>query len=243
MAPRGYSYRVRVWDPFGIMRPAPPPRTGPLRMRFSPTEVRHLAAATLILTLAFGIHFSVGRKGVDPALLPYTIALAFPAVLSGFVVHELGHKYLAQRYGCWSEFRAWFMGLFIALLLSPYVLFAAPGAVMISGYLRRSDYGRISLMGPMTNLAIAIVSIPLYLSITAPHFGGLPGIDADPDLGGAALLAGAIYLMIWINIVLAGFNLIPLGILDGAKVMRWSPAVWLAAFAAVFIVGSTLAAI
>jgi len=228
--PRSYSVQFGN-DPYT----RPRRRAGVLK--FSRTEINQLFHATIILTLAFGIHFASGSEW---GLLPYTLLLAFPAVASGFVLHEMGHKYFAQKYGAWSEFRAYYMGLMFALMLSPYVIFAAPGAVMISGQLRKNEIGKLSLAGPMVNLTIVLACIPAYVFVTANNFGSIIGMDVDPNTSAMGIFAGMIFYMVWINVLLAGFNLLPIPPLDGSKVLRWSVPVYAAAFVIVFLVGDTL---
>ena len=232
---RPRSYRVSFGA--GANDPYTQPRRKAGVLKFSATELNQLFHATIILTLAFGIHFaSTSNWG----LIQYTILMAFPAVASGFVLHEMGHKYFAQRYGAWSEFRAYYMGLMFALMLSPMIIFAAPGAVMISGRLRKKEIGILSLAGPMVNLGIVLVCIPAYVFLTAGHFGTIIGMDVDPDTSAMGLLAGSIFYMVWINILLAAFNLLPVPPLDGSKVIRWNVGVYLAAFIIVAAVADAL---
>ncbi len=241
-APRTYTFRVRASGPFAFQSSRY--RPGPTGMRFSRTEVTQLFHSVVVLTLAFGIVFAREVRGsIDAAILPYTVALALPAVLSGFVLHEMGHKFMAQRYGAWSEYRAWYMGLLIALALSPWVLLAAPGAVMISGALRRSENGKISLAGPMTNFVIVLACTPAYMFLTVAHFGSIVGMDPDPDLGASGLAAGAVFYLVWVNVLLAAFNLLPIPPFDGSKVARWNPGIWFLAFFAVFVTGNALAGV
>jgi len=230
--PRSYNVRFGVGnDPYTR------PRRKAGVLKFSRTEINQLFHATIILTLAFGIHFASSSEW---GLLPYTILMAFPAVASGFVLHEMGHKYFAQKYGAWSEFRAYYMGLMFALMLSPYVIFAAPGAVMISGHLRKKEIGILSLAGPMVNLAIVLVSIPAYVLVTAGNFGSIVGMDVDPNTSAVGLFASAVFYMVWINILLAAFNLLPVRPLDGSKIIKWSVPVYAATFVVVFIVVDAL---
>ncbi len=130
----------------------------------------------------------------------------------GFVLHELAHKFTAIRYGYWAEYKMWFQGLILALVTSYFgFVFAAPGAVYIHGYnIKKSENGIISLAGPATNIMLAVlflISIPL-----ASQYG---------------LLSLAI-LGATINSFLAVFNLIPLVVLDGAKIFKWNPLIWVA---------------
>ena len=230
--PRSYSIRFGAGND-----PYTQPRRKAGVLEFSRTEIKQLFHATVILTLAFGIHFA---SSSDWGLLQYTILMGFPAVASGFVLHEMGHKYFAQKYGAWSEFRAYYMGLMFALMLSPYIIFAAPGAVMISGRLRKREIGTLSLAGPMVNLAIVLVSIPFYIYVTAGHFGSIVGMDMDPNTSAVGLFASAVFYMVWINVLLAAFNMLPVPPLDGSKIFRWNVGVYAVAFVIVFAVAFSL---
>ncbi|MFQ6136045.1 MAG: site-2 protease family protein [Candidatus Hydrothermarchaeales archaeon] len=128
-----------------------------------------------------------------------------------FIAHELAHKYIAQRYGCWAEFRMWETGLTLAFLMAITLkfVFAAPGAVYISsGFLgiSKKENGLISVAGPTTNLILALLFLPLV------NLSGFLG-----TLG---------YFGFFVNAWLAFFNLIPFPPLDGSKVMAWSPRIW-----------------
>ncbi|HEV2225379.1 MAG TPA: site-2 protease family protein [Nitrososphaerales archaeon] len=188
---------------------------------FSRIEIRDIIIAWVALGVAFS--FALGSsvpggpsllraQGFDPIVTLFLLGIALITVGPGFVFHELSHKFVAQRYGFWAEFRMWPFGLVLALVTSMLgVIFAAPGATYISGNnISMSQNGRISLSGPLTNVAIAVLFLPLYL------FGG----------SGVLGLVGAIGVRI--NLILALFNMIPFGPLDGSKVLRWSLPVWVA---------------
>lgn len=137
-------------------------------------------------------------------------AFFFSGVTVGiaFLVHELAHKFIAQRYGCWAEFRSFNLGLVMSIVMAALggILFAAPGAVVISGVTSRDESGRIAAVGPVSNLVLAVIFVVLgYL------FGPHPIIRV-----GLSVNAG-----------LALFNLLPFGAMDGLKVMDWNSRVWL----------------
>jgi Zn-dependent protease len=187
------------------------------RITFSAREVRHLTGAVLILTLAFA--FLLEKEGSTTFVWPSPLLLfaSFLAVGSGFVLHELAHKIVAQRYGLWAEFRAQFAGLAMSLIiviLIPF-LFAAPGAVMILGRVTRRENALISLVGPGVNFVIALAALPFTFAT-----------DVD------ATLPFIMRTISQVNALLAVFNLIPAGPLDGKKVWQWSRIIWLVAFAA-----------
>ncbi len=177
------------------------------RITFSRTELLHLTVSVLALTLAVTIARSGGQAltSFTPQLAISALA-AFLAVGSGFVLHELAHKVVAQRYGHWAEFRAYFAGLGMTLLLAfTGILFAAPGAVLIQGRVTPRENGLISLVGPATNLVLALAAWPLAWAVNA---------DAIvPTIAG---------MVAQINAFLCLFNLVPLGPLDGRKVLRWN---------------------
>jgi Zn-dependent protease len=135
---------------------------------------------------------------------------AFLAIVTAFFCHELGHKFMGQRYGYWSEFRMFPMGLILALFLGLFTgfVFAAPGAVTIMGYPNKDEYGKISASGPTINIGLA--SVFYLLTISIPF--GIRGIFA---------------LVAFINAFLAFFNLLPFGPLDGMKIFNWRKEIWI----------------
>jgi Zn-dependent protease len=76
-------------------------------------------------------------------------------------------------------------------------MIAMPGAVVVSGKVSPQQHVRISAAGPATNLAFAAVFIGLSLAL-----GTAPGRFREP----IPIFIGAIA---FVNLLLAGFNLIP----------------------------------
>ncbi|MGB0653645.1 MAG: M50 family metallopeptidase [Thermoplasmatota archaeon] len=188
---------------------------GPPKIRYSLTELFHLGSAVFILTAAFTLVLnSPSFAAVEEADLAWwqVLLAAFGAVTSGFVLHELAHKIVAQRYGHWAEFRAQFAGLGITLLLAALLkaLFAAPGAVVIYGRVTPKENGLISLVGPGINFVIALAAYPFTLVTDT-----------------SAALPTILYVVAFVNALLAVFNLIPFGPFDGRKVLSWNWIVWL----------------
>jgi len=178
---------------------------------FSSTELKHLAMG-VILVLAIG--FSMPLYW-DPGLYGYLDVLAVLAATFtfSFMIHELAHKITAQRQGLWAEFRITMMGALITLMsiISP-VKIISPGAVMIGGYADEKTIGKTSVAGPLTNIILAL----LFLALKTALFG--------------SLLSYAFYFGLQVNSVIALFNLIPFGILDGFKVIKWNKIAWAATF-------------
>jgi Zn-dependent protease len=129
----------------------------------------------------------------------------------GFILHELAHKYVAQGYGLWAEFRLNMTGLLLTAIsiVSP-IKFIAPGAVMIAGYTDKERMGRTAFAGPLVNIVITtalLIVLPILPSAALYQ----------------AVLAGAA-----INAFLALFNLIPFAVFDGQKVYAWNRRYWAA---------------
>ena len=136
------------------------------KMSFSNYEKEQLKESIGILTIAFTLALSNGLVPVmnNPSILLTELPLAFAAVMTGFLLHELAHKWMAQQYGCWAEYRGNKNGLYFALMMSVFgFLLAAPGAVMVSGNITNRQHGIIAAVGPLTNIAIAIVAFPFYI--------------------------------------------------------------------------------
>jgi Zn-dependent protease len=172
-------------------------------IRFSPVEIRHLILGTALVTAA-GVSFLVGRAFT---ILGLVVATALFAM--GFILHELAHKYVAQTYGLWAEFRVNTMGVLLTAvsIVSP-LKFIAPGAVVISGMADNDRMGRTAIAGPIVNVVIAT-----GLLVTLPALG--------QTMVGPAILYGAA-----INSFLALFNLIPFSIFDGRKIFVWNKRYW-----------------
>src|SRR3972149_7096853 len=129
-------------------------------MEFSSEEIRDLIKAWFAISLAIAIAI-VGFDSLSTLGLPVLIrAFSIYALTVGtsFVAHEIfGHKFLAQRYHLFAEFRADDMLLLLAVLLSfTGFVFAAPGAVVIGGVTRINTYGKVASAGPLGNILLAL---------------------------------------------------------------------------------------
>ncbi len=173
------------------------------RFGFSLKEVKHLSLAAL-LVFGIGLSFRVAMNNIG-MLLTFSLL-----VVASFLFHELAHKFAAQREGLWAEFRlvTWGVILTAISIFSPFFKIISPGVVLTSGFTRRESVGKISVAGPIANIALATVL--MAASIVTLH----------PIL---------IYLVAF-NAWIALFNLIPLGMLDGLKVLQWNKIVWAATF-------------
>lgn len=180
------------------------------KVSFGKDEVKHILISVIAMTAIFSILFysevdSWKGVGSSDALL-ITIGVSATAVLLGFLIHELGHKFVAQKYGAWAEFRMFPMG-FVLGFITAFLgfIFVAPGAVYIQGQVTKKQYGQISLAGPMTNIVIGSMFLVLWLII-----------------GSGSTLGHALNLLAVLSLFLAGFNMLPVPPFDGSKVVKWS---------------------
>ncbi len=192
------------------------------RIRISGIEVQHLAIAWIAISFAFAFVLSDSARShpfSGTAVHFYLVSLFTVGI--GFILHELAHKVVAQRYGLWAEFRMSPQFLMLAVGMAYLIgfLFAAPGAVYISGsYITNEQNGRIAAAGPLMNVLLAVIFI-----FIAMQNGFVEGFGAYGAL--------AIVLGVKINLWLAGFNMLPFSVLDGKKVLTWSKP----AFAGIFL--------
>ena len=82
---------------------------------------------------------------------------------------------------------------------------------MIGNIANWNHYGMVSIAGPATNIGMGIIYFMIAL------------ITGDFMINRLALVG------ISINASLALFNLIPFGIFDGAKIIKWNRYIWGAA--------------
>ncbi len=173
-----------------------------LMIQFTKRELIHLTAG-------LAVFFVVEASRFIPPITVTGIILPFLGALLAFGVHELAHKFVAQSFGHWAEFRIDPL-MAVASLISVFTSFKviAPGAVIIRGYgINKNQMGKISFAGPAINLILAFTfkllsySIPLLIPIAV------------------------------INTDIALFNLLPVGFFDGRTIYRWDKWAWIGAFA------------
>ncbi|HVP93843.1 MAG TPA: peptidase M50 [Methanoregulaceae archaeon] len=171
---------------------------------------------TIAFTLAIVLSGSTGK--IDPLYFLFIFGVAAITVGIGFVLHEMAHKFTAMKYGYYAEFRKDNVMLLMAVVLAAlvHIVFAAPGATVIYAEgLTKEQNGKISAAGPLTNLLLCIPFGALILS--APYIEGI--------MGSVIGFTGMMGLQI--NAMIAAFNMLPISILDGRKVLAWNPAVFI----------------
>lgn len=188
--------------------------------RFTSSEVRDLIIAFFVISLCFAIV----NGGRDSNAILSILPIVMVGVGTGFILHELGHKFVSMKYGYWAEFKLWPQGLIFALITSFFgFVFAAPGAVYTyANYMTDEINGKISIAGPIVNIVLALV----FLAIATAVYP-----DAISYGGNSTLIFIICAVGYSINSFLAVFNLLPIGNLDGSKVLTWNAGIWIVTIA------------
>jgi len=212
----------QTWSSVMPKRKKKQPRQRSGKKRFSSTELKHLLIACILVTLV-GISMLGSPYGIAYALSRFAWYMSSPfwwvpvgmilIFLLAFIGHELAHKFVAQHYGMWSEFRMTTMGYYLSAVA---ILFSVPifgtGTVYTSGTSNTEHNAKTNLAGPLSNFLMAIVLVIITIFTY--------GLASQPML----------YLIqygIIINSILGLFNMIPIQPFDGATVKDWKMSVWI----------------
>lgn len=183
-----------------------------VNLNISGREIRDILISMVVIAGVFAFSFSHRDVALMLAILPMTLI----AVGFGFVLHELAHRFVAMHFGYFAQYQMWINGLILAIVTSFFgFVFAAPGAVYIYGEnISIKENGIISIAGPLTNILLAVLFyMGTYIFAPQTYFGLLSSIGFS------------------VNSFLAFFNLIPFGNLDGTKILKWNPVLWIATIA------------
>ena len=184
-------------------------------VEYTKDELRDLTIAFVVLIFCFAFATSGFNLQGFISCLPIVIV----GVAIGSVLHELGHKFVAMKYGCRAEFKLWPLGLLIAVVTSFFgVVFATPGTVRTyADNLTDEIDGKIAIAGPMANMVLALV----FIAIAAVMY----------PLKVYSIVFELLFLICAIgfsvNSFLAAFNLFPVYSLDGTKVLKWNMGIWI----------------
>jgi Zn-dependent protease len=160
----------------------------------------------------------------------------FPILLFSIVIHEIAHGWMALKLG---DPTARDLGRLtlnpiphidpIGSILIPLISYFSAGTVFIAwakpvpvnpanfGNYRRDDI-LVSVVGPVSNLLVALVCVILYIAtekIVGPINQSPAGLGSEV----ASFLGKMFFAGIPLNIYLAVFNLIPVPPLDGSHVL------------------------
>ncbi len=151
---------------------------------------------------------------IDP--LSYYGGIIIGAVV-GLIVHEYGHRTAGLRVGCVSRFVLYPLGLVITLIFGILRSFGFWFTLIMPGFVATScgyeisgrHIAYISYWGPLTNIVLSLIArVLLFFTMFRCCYSFLYGFAE-------------------MNAWLALFNLLPFYPLDGAKILRYSPAMWI----------------
>ncbi|MCL0028437.1 site-2 protease family protein [Peptococcaceae bacterium] len=145
---------------------------------------------------------------------PYEVATLIPAVVIALTFHEYAHAVVAYKLG---DPTAKYSGRLtlnpiphvdpIGMLMLFFVGFGWAKPVPVNPYnfnKPKRDMVLVSLAGPLSNVILAIAFALLFGVFYA---------------FGSQVLVDVVYKIIWINVVLAVFNMLPIPPLDGSKIL------------------------
>lgn len=118
--------------------------------------------------------------------LPFTFIIA---IFASVLIHELAHSFVAKRLG-WTVYKIE-VGLFT-------------GSASVDTNIPEKDSIPVIAAGPLSNLILAIVSIPLYLILTGVN----PFLDR---------LLNDLFV---VNIFMFIFNILPIYPMDGGRLLK-----------------------
>ena len=178
---------------------------------------------SIIVFIVLSICFAISNTRFDVNAFISILPIVMIGVGLGTILHEFGHKFVAMKYGYRSEFKLWPIGLLIAFVTSFFgIVIALPGEARIYAEDMSDEIvGRIAVAGPMLNIAFGLIFIVIAVLIYP--------LTPYSDILYYIFLIDAIGFSV--NSFLATFNLFPLYTLDGTKIMKWSPKIWIIIFA------------
>jgi Zn-dependent protease/CBS domain-containing protein len=151
----------------------------------------HLTLVILLVWIASS--YMMQGLGFSATALGVVLVVTIFAII---VVHELGHALVARRYG---------------IATRDIMLLPVGGIASLE---RMPD-------NPKQELAVAIVGPLINLALAAMLFIGIVAVGGTTRISEATTIGGAIATqLMWINVGLALFNLIPAFPMDGGRVLR-----------------------
>ncbi len=142
------------------------------------------------------------RKNLPLGAFLWTFALTL-AVFGCIVLHELAHAIVARRYG---------------VLTKHITLLPIGGIAQFESMPKKPGHELlIALAGPLTNIVLAIVMIPLVSM----------QVLAQPEALVTINTTNFLFTLIVINVWLGIFNLIPAFPMDGGRVLRAALSFWM----------------
>lgn len=158
------------------------------------------------------------------------LLLGLPILIFSTILHEVAHGYVADRFGDPTARLMGrltlnpiphidpFMSIILPVILivsgSP-IVFASAKPVPVDEYnLRdgRKDIALVALVGPLTNLLLAVLGSLVIRFLLTPFGSSLAPVDV------LSVLYTVFHALVFYNLLLTIFNLFPIPPLDGSKV-------------------------
>lgn len=161
---------------------------------------------------------------MDLGAIGYQISIWLLPILLAITLHEAGHGFAARLLGDNTAYAQGRVTLNPLAHIDPFGTVILPGLLLLTGsgflfgYAKpvpvnwrnlnnpKRDMMLVALAGPGTNFALALIGVALF-----PLAAVLPS-------GAAAWLVQNLHTLIWFNLLLAIFNLLPIPPLDGGRV-------------------------
>ncbi|HEX3764274.1 MAG TPA: site-2 protease family protein [Kofleriaceae bacterium] len=159
----------------------------------------YLHATFLLLLVWIAVSYLGAGRGVGTAAFGL---LLVASVFATIVVHELGHALVARRFGITTR---------------DIMLYPIGGMARLERMPERPQQELlVAVVGPLIN---GVIALAIYLGL---RWSGT-GTGGDPLTIGASF---AVQLM-WINLSLGAFNLLPAFPMDGGRILRAILAFWI----------------
>jgi Zn-dependent protease len=156
---------------------------------------------------------------LEQQLFPYFLA---SMSTGGFLIHEFAHRQTGRKYKLPAKFRLLTFGLILTAMgiflyfAYNFPPFALPGAVVVIGLEKKDQAGKCKAAGPISNLIISLVLLPIafvmaYMQLGLEYF--------------ILFILGA-----YMNSFLGFFNMLPIGLLDGHEILKYKKWLWILLF-------------
>jgi Zn-dependent protease len=172
---------------------------------------------------------------LDPASVARQLLVSALPILIAITFHEVSHGYVAYKLG---DPTAKFVGRLtlnplahidpFGTILLPLMLIVLTHGQFVFGYAKpvpinpmnfknpRKDMAISAAAGPVTNIVLAVLSVLVLKGVLTPL------ANISPEMMGERILRPLIMIFsssVFINVVLASFNMIPIPPLDGGRVL------------------------